>query len=404
MERIKVSDIELIIEKIDNVDEFSMYIVNYTGSSHENKNELGISHFLEHMLFKGTKNRNSIEIVKELEEIGASINAATNKNMTYYKVRSLTSNQEKTFDILFDMYTNSIFPIEEFNKEKKVILEEVNMYDDDPISRLYKYSNNTAINGSYKHEIIGGYKEVESIEYENLVKYYKERYTKENTKIFISGNFSMDVLEKKIDEYFKELKNESKKIIKEKFSFNEGLYKFNEENLQVNILITYNLGKLTNEDRINLIGFSKLFAEGMSSKLFVKMREELALCYSVYAYTENYDDNILYRIYIGTNKKNYENAIKHIDILIKELIEENITESNLNFIHNNLISKSIFSKYNTDRRNINNISSLNTYKELLSMEDIVEKFKNISGEKILEIANKILISPKNITITGKFDE
>lgn len=404
MKKINISNIDVVVDEIKSIDEFSIYIVANVGSSNEKSNEHGLSHFLEHMMFKGTNTRNNIEIVKDLEKLGSSINAYTTKDYTAYTIKALTEYQSEVLDIFFDMFTDPIFKNEEFEKEKNVIIEEINMYKDNVVSRLFINSNKDMIKGSYNHEILGEIEDIKRFKVEELKQYYLNNYTKDNVIIYVVGNFSIDILKEKIKVYFSKLNDKKNKKIDKSIEFVSGNYEYNEDNNQINILISYDLKKLTKNEKINLTALNYLLSSGLSSKLFIKMREELALAYSIYSYIENFDDNYIFRVYIGTNKEKYLEAIEGFENILKEIIVDNISEEEIKFVKNNLKAKSIYGKYNSTSRLKTMLYFYMEYGELITVEEIVKKYENINNEDMLKLINKILRSSKNTSISGKLEE
>lgn len=402
VKKIQIQNIDIYYEKISKVDEFSIFIECKQGSAFENDKQRGYSHFVEHMLFKGTKKRDHIEIVKDLENEGAQINAYTTKYNTVYYVRALSKSQEKVYDILLDLYVNSTFLEKEFNKEKNVILEEINMYDDSVENRLYTNDSLKIYEGDFKYPVLGTKESISKSTRDELFKFYKEKYTKQRTSIYISGKFDIDLLEKKVNAYMKNLKsNENDNV--SKTSFNDGNYIFFEQNNQVNLLMTYNLKKLTNKEQNALSLLKFILGGGMSSYLFVKIREELALAYSTYVYTEESLDETYLKIYVGTNKKMYKKAIKGINDMFKEL-SEGIPDENYKRALNIALAKSILLKYNTSYRITQTLSVNNKIGKPLSLEKIVKRLEDVSKEDILKLIDKIIKCKKAISISGNIDE
>lgn len=404
MKKLNISKIDVVIDELKNVDEFSVYIVANVGSSDEKSDEHGLSHFLEHMMFKGTNTRNNVEIVKDLEKLGSSINAYTTKDYTAYTVKALTEYQSDVLDIFFDMVTDPIFKNEEFEKEKNVIIEEINMYKDNVVSRLFINSNNDMIKGQYNHEILGEIDDIKNFNVDKLRQYYLNNYTKDNLTIYVVGNFSIDILNDKIEKYFSKINSKRKEKVEKKVEFIEGKNIYVEDNNQVNILLSYNLDNLNETEKINLTALNYLLSSGLSSKLFIKMREELALAYSIYSYVENLDNHYIFRVYIGTNKDKYLEAINGFENILEEIIKENISDEEIKFVKNNLKAKSIYGKYNTTSRLKSILYFYMEYNELATMEEILEKYENINNLEMLKLINKILNSPKNISISGKIEE
>ena len=196
----KVTDngITVIFDSIDNISTCSLGVFVRTGSKDELPDEDGISHVLEHMMFKGTEKRNYFEISEEVDYLGASINAHTSKEETVYYINSLSEYINKSSDILFDIVTNSLFSEKELEKEKDVIIEEIKMYEDMPDDLVFELNYKNCIEGQYGKPIIGTEESVKSFSSEMVKKYYKEKYIKDNILIVVSGNFSKEKIIEKI--------------------------------------------------------------------------------------------------------------------------------------------------------------------------------------------------------------
>ena len=181
--------IKVIFDKLDNISTCSVGVFVKTGSRDESDEEEGISHVLEHMIFKGTSKRNYFQISEEVDYLGASINAHTTKEETVFYINALTEFLGKSVDILFDIVTNSLIPYNELKKEKDVIIEEIKMYEDSPDDLVFELNYADCIEGQYGKAIIGTESSVRSFTSEMIKKYYNERYTKDNIVIVVSGNF-----------------------------------------------------------------------------------------------------------------------------------------------------------------------------------------------------------------------
>ena len=199
------SGIEIIFDKLENISTCSVGVFVKTGSKDESDSEEGISHVLEHMVFKGTEKRNYFQISEEVDYLGASVNAHTTKEETVFYINALTEFLGKSVDILFDIVTNSLIDSEELEKEKDVIVEEIKIYKDSPDDLVFELNYGDCIKGQYSKPIIGTEKSVKGFTSEEIKKYYKERYTKDNIVIVVSGNFNEDEIISKVDEYFDKL-------------------------------------------------------------------------------------------------------------------------------------------------------------------------------------------------------
>lgn len=390
--------IEVIYEYMPNLTEFSVFLQNKTGSSDESDKNRGHSHFVEHMLFKGTKNRNNIEIVRDLEKNGVYINAYTTKNNTVYYVRSLEHTQDISLDVLFDLYTNSTFLDEEFEKEKNVILEEINMYEDNVESKLFTNDSLNVYNGTYKYPILGSYNQIKETLRDDLYNYYLEKYIKENTSIYVSGNFSVDLLKEKIKKYFENFRSGQKNNTNKNFSFNAKENIFFEDNKQVNIVMSYNLTDKVNNSALMIL--NSILTGAMSSYLFLKIREELALAYSIYSYIEKVDNNYILKIYIGTNKEKYRLAIDSVDNELLKLLNQGITDEDLEYAKNTYEAKIVFTQYNTSAR-AKHILNTDANNDMQDLETTLSYISVVKKEDVEKELKNLVNSKKSVSISGK---
>ena len=345
------SGIEIIFDKLENISTCSVGVFVKTGSKDESDSEEGISHVLEHMIFKGTEKRNYFQISEEVDYLGASVNAHTTKEETVFYINALTEFLGKSVDILFDIVTNSLIDSEELEKEKDVIVEEIKMYKDSPDDLVFELNYGDCIKGQYSKPIIGTEKSVKGFTSEEIKKYYKERYTKDNIVIVVSGNFNEDEIISKVDEYFDKLRD--KKVNRREeidFSFVVGERKEVKEINQVNICISFEGEKYNSKTKIYNDISSSIMGGSMSSRLFQEIREKNGLAYSVYTYNQYYQEGGIVSTYIGTNIENYEKAIKLTLDEFEKLRKNGITEVELQKAKNKYLSRIAFSMENPRSR------------------------------------------------------
>ncbi|MGM0508536.1 MAG: M16 family metallopeptidase, partial [Fusobacteriota bacterium] len=200
------NNIPVILEDIDHVKSVSIGVFVKTGSKNEKENESGISHFVEHMLFKGTKSKTAQQISEKIDQIGGNINAFTNKEMTGFYVTLLSEHIDVAIETLSDIIINSTFPAEEIEKEKKVIIEEIKMYKDIPEEELYDLNFESVLEESgVANSVLGTIESVSSMTQKKLINYWKERYAQENLVISVSGQVDINSVFSKIENNFKEL-------------------------------------------------------------------------------------------------------------------------------------------------------------------------------------------------------
>lgn len=195
--------LRLVVNQMSGLMSVTMGILVHTGASVESDKEDGISHFIEHMMFKGTKKRTAFKISDEMDRIGAQMNAFTGKDLTCYYAKSTTGHAEEAFEILADLFLNSTFPEDEMSREKGVIIEEINMNEDTPddlcldmLSRAY-YGER-----GYGRNILGPRKNVEGFTRDDIKSYMQKRYCSDNIVISMAGNIDINIAEAMVEKYF----------------------------------------------------------------------------------------------------------------------------------------------------------------------------------------------------------
>lgn len=404
IEKIKTdTGIEVIFDKLESISTCSVGVFVKTGSRDESDTEEGISHVLEHMIFKGTPTRSYFEISEEIDYLGANVNAHTTKEETVFYINALTQFLGKSVDILFDIVTNSTIDEKELEKEKDVIVEEIKMYKDSPDDLVFETNYADCINGQYGKPIIGTEESVKGFTAEEIRKYYRERYTKDNILIVVSGNFDKDEIIQKINEYFRKLAD-TKVDRREKidFSFNAGKKTVSKDINQVNICISHKSEDYNSEKKVYTDILSNIIGGSMSSRLFQEIREKNGLAYSVYTYNQYYLSGGLTSTYIGTNLESYEKAIEITLLEFKKLRENGVTEEELQKSKNKYISRISFAMENPRSR----MGILGNYyirkNEILDTEKLKDEVNAVRLEDVNNFARTKYLE-ENITVLGNIN-
>ena len=394
------SGINIIFDELSNISTCSVGVFVGTGSKDEADNEEGISHVLEHMIFKGTPSRNYFQISEEIDYLGSSINAHTTKEQTVFFINALSEYLNETLDILFDIVVNSTIDKDELEKEKDVIIEEIRMYKDSPDDLVSELNVSDAVSGQYGKPIIGTEESVRSFTPEMIKKYYKERYTKDNLAISVSGKFNKEQIIAKVEEYFgklDEVKTDRRKSAD--FDFNAGRNSYTKDINQVNICISHKGLSIFDEDKIYVNIASGVIGGSMSSRLFQEIREKKGLAYSVYTYNQNFSEGGVLSTYIGTNKESYEEAIEITLKEFKKLREEGITENELQKAKNKQLSRMAFSMENPNSRMYIFGNHFIKKGKLFDVKEFENDVKRVEVEKINKFL-KNMFTEENITILG----
>lgn len=309
--------LRVIFEKIPYVGSVSIGVWAGVGSAHETEKNNGISHFLEHMLFKGTKKRSAKDIAEEMDFIGGHLNAFTSKEATCYYAKVIDGNLETAIDVLSDMYINAKFDEGDIDLERRVILEEISMYEDSPEDVVLDSLHKAAWDGSsLGFSVSGTGYVVESINKSDIVSFADKYYTAENTVISVAGNFDEDNLLSLLEKYFGDMRRGEAPKALAAASFYSGRQVQQKDIEQNHIALGFEGVSCQSDDIYPEAVLCNVLGGTMSSRLFQKVREEKGLCYSVYSASESFHENGLFYIYAGLSPENGE--------LVKEMILEEI--------------------------------------------------------------------------------
>lgn len=323
------SGLRLVTSKIEGMYSFALGVWVGAGSSDETLENNGISHFIEHMLFKGTKKRSSFDITDAVDRLGAQINAFTSKECTCYYMKATEDHTEESFDILSDMLFNSVFDAEEMEREKNVVLEEISMVEDTPedicIDMLAKaYFGKHALGKT----IIGSSQNVSGFTRKDIESYMQKQYDPSNIVISVAGNFDEEKVLKLTEKYFANGFKTPACAHRDRAPQCRPLLCYerkNKEIEQAHIAFAFkNVPFSSAEIEKNLVACN-ILGGGMSSRLFQSVREKQGLAYSVYSYVSTYKHNGVLVIYAAVNPKNVCKSAATIREEIDKLLNKGIT-------------------------------------------------------------------------------
>lgn len=331
MNKIKIypSGLRLIVENIPTVRSVSTgYWVN-VGSAMENSDNNGISHFTEHMMFKGTEKLSPFDIANAFESLGANVNAFTGKECTCYYVKSIDEYSEKCFSILSDIFFNSTFDDVELNKERKVIVEEINMVEDSPEDICYDLLSKTLFpSHSLGQPILGTKSNVKRFKKKDVQEFMKEFYCPSNVVIAFAGNITIEQAEIYIEKYVSPnfTTSGSSAAQAEKYQIKSDYSKRIKDFEQSNIAISYPSIKFHDKDFTAQSILNIILGGGMSSRLFQHIREELGLAYSVYTSPSAYANNGAFNIMLNITAANTSEVIKTVKSELEKLVKDGVNE------------------------------------------------------------------------------
>lgn len=379
------------------------------GSKYESKKINGLSHFLEHMCFKGTiKRPKAIDISKELDALGSQYNAFTSQEYTGYYAKSDARHFNIIFDVVSDIYLNSTFPEAEMQKEKGVIIEEINMYEDMPNRHVQDlimellYGDQPA-----GWNIAGEKKNILNMKREDFVDYKKAHYLPEATTIVVAGNVNEKKVMKEVEKVFGAIprgKKEQKLKVKEKQSKPEILLKFKKTD-QTHFVLAMRSYDLFDNKNPALAVLGGILGGGMSSRLFQKLREEMGVGYYVRSFNDSYTDHGFFQVSAGVDNKRINEVLEAVLFECHKLKDGQISEEELNKVKEFLIGNMKLSLESSD-----DIASFYGLQELLKKEikDIEEKaeeVRRVTVDEVRSLANDIFKDDRlNLAIIGPFKD
>lgn len=396
--------VRVIIEKIPTVRSVALGIWVGTGSRHEDANINGISHFIEHMLFKGTETRSAKEIAESFDQIGGHVNAFTSKEYTCYYARVLDEHAPIALDILADMFFHSVFDEEEIKKERKVIIEEIKMYDDTPDDLVHDLIAKASFqNHSLGYSILGTEDVLNGLTREKVLDYIQHRYTPNNVVITVAGNAS-DSLLTAIKEQFSKFERAAAEEDWKAPVFQAGVKLKKKDTEQAHLCLAFPGLEIGNRDIYALILMNNILGGSMSSRLFQEVREERGLAYSVFSYHSSFRDNGLFTVYAGTAPQQLEEVYKVIIHTLQKLKVEGITSDELKKGKEQLKGSLMLSLESTNSR----MSRLGKNELLLGkhlgLDETLQRVDAVTLEHVNSTIYKIFNHSMSIALVSPFEE
>ncbi|MCX7589678.1 MAG: insulinase family protein [Patescibacteria group bacterium] len=387
----------------------TILILVEAGSEYETKEINGISHFLEHMCFKGTKNRpNPGIIAEELDSLGAEYNAFTSQEYTGYWAKVQNNKINEAIDIVSDLYLNPIFDEKEIEKEKGVIIEEINMYEDIPMRRVQDLFMQLLYGDQPAGWDIAGQKEIiQKLQKKDFIDYRLKHYISSKTVIVVAGNFNQKLVTKKIEKIFGNLPKK-KKNLKPKTIWEQNkpqtLIKFKESD-QDHLVLGVRTFDIFDKRKYILQVLSNILGGGMSSRLFKKIREELGAAYYVRAGIDLFIDHGFLAVSVGSHHDKTKIVIKTILDEFKKLTKELVSQDELEKAKNHLIGNFILGLETSDELAFFYGGEELLTKKIYKPEEIIKNIKKVQPEDIRNIARLIFKdSILNLAIIGPYKE
>ena len=394
--------IRVVLEPMEYVHSASIGIYVKAGSAYETRENNGIAHVTEHMLFKGTNKRTAKELATAFARIGGGVNAYTAKEETCYYAMVLDEHLEEVIELLGDMLVNSRLDSEDLKKELEVILEEIDMYQGSPEDLAIEHLQEVSMPDSSLGYLISGKKEVVSqFTKEHVKSFMEDFYTAERMVISVAGNFSSEKVLTLLEKQFGMIKPIGKKIVRTQTKFHPAFSSVHKDTEQIHLTIGFQGCSYTSEDKYAQDIFEQCFGDSDDSRLFQKLREDLGLVYSIYSFCNSYNDMGLFQIYGAMNGQKVEKAVKEIGLLLKELRQQGITKEELFCAKERVKADLLIGLDSSENRMAQNGKSLLLSEQLETMPDLLERTLTVSKEDVMRyIKQYIQLEKTSLVLVG----
>lgn len=396
--------LRVVLEEIPYVRSISLGIWVKNGSVNESPQLNGISHYIEHMMFKGTLKRTARDIAEEMDAVGGQINAYTTKEYTCYHTRTLDKHFHIALDVLSDMFLNSKFSDNDIKRELNVIIEEINMYEDTPEELVHELLQAEIWKkNSLGMPILGTEKTISSFDHQTLKNYFDNNYRIDNTVISVTGNFKVDEMLDLLEKNFGGWRSKTPCELEDKdVEYCKNIFAKKKETEQLHLLLAFPSVKRDDPRKYIYTVFNTIFGGGMSSVLFQKIREEHGLTYSIYSYTAQYTHTGLFAIYAGMNPNQAELVLKLIFQEIKTLKENGISEKVLKKTKEQIISNFIIGSESTVNRMTSNGGAILLRGKIRTQEEIIDSIEAVTTDDMQKVLEEVFdYSKMSLGVVGK---
>ena len=382
------------------VETVSLGIWVKTGAAYETKANNGISHFLEHMSFKGTKTRTAVQISEAIEDVGGQSNAYTSREFTAYYAKMMKEDAEQAVDVLTDSVKNSIFPEEELIKEREVVIQEIKQTLDMPDDIVFDYFQETAFpDQAVGRSILGSIETVRSFNRDSLIAYINSNYAAENMVLCAVGNIKHETFVRLVKARMEDFRPKTN-FVAEKQLYKGGFFIERKPIEQSHVVLGFEAYPYKDERYYAAAMLSTILGGGMSSRLFQEIREKRGLVYSVYSFTAAHCATGMFGIYAGTESKQLPVLMPVVADEIKKICNERVTEKEFNRAKMQMkagIKMGLESSSSTAevlaRQNL-------IYNRSLTTDEVVEKIESVTVENVRQTAVEIFTSKPTYTLLG----
>lgn len=380
----------IISEQVDHLESVSLGLWVNTGSRDESEVENGISHFIEHMIFRGTKNRTGLQIAKELDAIGGLSNAFTGKENTCFYARVRGKDFEVAADILSDILLNAAFNPEDLERERQVIFQEISMVEDTPDDNIHVlFSNLFWRDHPIGMPILGTLSSVKAISKPSILNYVQNAYVPGRILVAAAGNIEHE----KVVSFFKPLlgtvEAESVGPSRTAPRCNSGTSIHFKDLEQVHFCLGGEAPSLKNGDRFASAIFNTILGGNMSSRLFQEIREKRGLAYSVYSFLSSYADTGMLGVYAATDSQNVNPALEVIQTEIRKIQEGDITPADLSAAKDHLVGGLYLASESADNRMMRIAKNEFLFERFVELDELAGNLQKVTIDQVVQVAESV---------------
>ena len=385
-----INGLPVVMEPIRNMRSVVLGIWVKVGSRHEPPEKNGISHFLEHMFFKGTKKRSAKDIAFEIDSLGGELNAFTSRENTTFYIKVLDEFLEKGLELLSDIFLNSTFPEEDIGKEKKIIKEEIKMVEDTPDDYIHDLSNQTIWgNSGLGQPVLGRRDTIKLFTKDDLISHIRKYYGTKDIVVSCAGNFETEHLLSLLNKNLGHLRRGSEPWRGAAPDFANKVEVFSKQLSEAHICLGIKGIPQASDERYSLFTINTILGAGVSSRLFQEIREKRGLAYSIYSFIASYIDTGVWGVYAGVSRKK---AREVIELILAEIytLKDTVNETELQRAKNQLKGNIILGLESTSSR-MNNIARQEIYYgKYYSPREIMNEIDSITVKQIKELTEKLV--------------
>lgn len=393
--------IRVVTEELSHVKSISFGVWFGTGSRFETEENHGISHFLEHLVFKGTDRFTAQELAERVDAIGGQINAFTAKEYTCFYMKVLDHHLEFTADLLANMLIHSKFQETDLEKERQVVLEELHMYEDAPEEMIHDlHLQQLWPQHALGRNILGTKEAIERFNQSMLLAYYQARYQPDNMVIAAAGHLQHEEVVRVVEKYFGALQGKAKAVEIKRPSYQAALRVEEKDTEQVHICVSFPSVTYLSPDIYNVHILNNLLGGSMSSRLFQSIREERGLAYSVYSYQTSYRDCGLFSVYAGTRPANAQEVLNLILTNWQKLKSEKFSAQELEKSKEQLKGNLFLGLESSGSRMSRIGRNELTLERFVSLEDVVAKIDAVTPKSLQHFLDTIHLADVSCTALG----